>query len=189
LWSEQRDSLQCKEILVDLTGPASLRDHPQLQRFARSPELTFDAGLGELFVIRVAEISCHQKSPEACNTPAGIYTPLFVVLGHELRRDRRGNRHGAARHSPTLRIQLLVDCILPGLADLDPKLMPGRCSRKASKPMLLEHAPDLESPEAHSVRPKDASSSSRISRRTRTRCVGLVSNESRLTPIHPHLTS
>src|SRR5262245_42971635 len=48
------------------------------------PELIFDAGVGELFVVRVAG---NILSPEVAGSIqyAGSYlrTPLFVVLGHE----------------------------------------------------------------------------------------------------------
>jgi carbonic anhydrase len=48
------------------------------------PELIFDAGFGELFVIRVAG---NVISPEVLGSLqyAGVHlkTPLFVVLGHE----------------------------------------------------------------------------------------------------------
>ena len=54
-----------------------------------------------------------------------LHTPLFVVLGHTncgavgaaIDTRLRGTRQPS-------RIQLLVDCILPGLADLDPQLTP-----------------------------------------------------------------
>jgi carbonic anhydrase len=49
-----------------------------------SPEIIFDAHLGQLFVIRVAG---NVMSPEIAGTMqyAGVHlqTPLFVVLGHE----------------------------------------------------------------------------------------------------------
>src|SRR3954470_2412241 len=48
------------------------------------PELVFDAGFGELFIVRVAG---NVMSPEIMGTLqyAGVHlrTPLFVVLGHE----------------------------------------------------------------------------------------------------------
>src|SRR5689334_368933 len=48
------------------------------------PELVFDAGFGELFIVRVAG---NVISPEVMGTLqyAGMHlqTPLFVVLGHE----------------------------------------------------------------------------------------------------------
>jgi carbonic anhydrase len=116
-----------KEILADLAKG----QHPYATILGCSdsrvpPELIFDAGLGELFVIRVAG---NVLSPEIAGSLqyAGrhLHTPLFVVLGHtncgavaaaietRLRRTRE--------HS---RIQLLVECILPGLEDLDLQLTP-----------------------------------------------------------------
>ena len=90
------------------------------------PELIFDAGLGELFVIRVAG---NVISPEIAGTLqyAGrhLSTPLFLVLGHThcgaIAAAVDTYLHGTRQHS---RIQLLVDSILPGIADLDPKLSP-----------------------------------------------------------------
>ena len=90
------------------------------------PELIFDAGFGELFIIRVAG---NVFSPEVAGSLqyAGrhLRTPLFIVLGHThcgavaaaLDTLLRGSR----QHS---RIQLLVDCILPALLDLDTRLTP-----------------------------------------------------------------
>jgi len=90
------------------------------------PELVFDAGLGELFIVRVAG---NVISPEVMGTLqyAGVHlrTPLFVVLGHEgcgavqaaLAAKRQGAREPA-------RIALLLETILPGLRDLDAKLAP-----------------------------------------------------------------
>lgn len=84
------------------------------------PELIFDAGFGELFVIRVAG---NVISPEVIGSLqyAGVHlkTPLFVVLGHE----RCGAvaaalaaRRGASREPS--RIARLLDTIVPGLRDL-----------------------------------------------------------------------
>ena len=90
------------------------------------PELIFDAGFGELFIIRIAG---NVFSPEVAGSLqyAGrhLRTPLFIVLGHThcgavaaaLDTLLRGSR----QHS---RIQLLVDCILPALLDLDTRLTP-----------------------------------------------------------------
>jgi carbonic anhydrase len=90
------------------------------------PELIFDAGFGELFIIRVAG---NVLSPEIAGSLqyAGrhLQTLLFVVLGHTncgavaAAIDTR--LRGTRQHS---RIQLLVECILPGLEDLDPQLTP-----------------------------------------------------------------
>ena len=116
-----------KEILADLAKG----QHPYATILSCSdsrvpPELIFDAGLGELFVIRVAG---NVLSPEIAGSLqyAGrhLHTPLFVVLGHtncgavaaaidtRLRATRQDSR-----------IQLLVERILPGLQDLDPQLTP-----------------------------------------------------------------
>jgi carbonic anhydrase len=90
------------------------------------PELIFDAGLGELFIIRVAG---NVFSPEIGGSLqyAGrhLHTPLFVVLGHTncgaVAAAIETRLRGTREHS---RIQLLVECILPGLEDLDPQLTP-----------------------------------------------------------------
>jgi carbonic anhydrase len=88
------------------------------------PELLFDAGLGELFVVRVAG---NVFSPEVAGSLqyAGVHlqTPLFVVLGHEgcgavsaaLNARDRGEHERS-------RIQLLVNSILPGLPQIDAAL-------------------------------------------------------------------
>jgi carbonic anhydrase len=90
------------------------------------PELIFDAGLGELFVIRLAG---NVFSPEVAGSlqyaGSHLETPLFVVLGHEgcgavwaaLRTRDRSERERS-------RIQLLLNSILPALADFDPQLSP-----------------------------------------------------------------
>jgi carbonic anhydrase len=96
------------------------------------PELIFDAGFGELFIIRVAG---NVISPEVIGTLqyAGVHlrTPLFVVLGHE----GCGAVHAAlaaraGSREPT-RIALLLDNILPGLRDMPPDLAPDEESRAA----------------------------------------------------------
>ena len=87
------------------------------------PELIFDAGFGELFIVRVAG---NVISPEVMGTLqyAGVHlrTPLFVVLGHES--CGAVNAALAARSNPPDRkyIALLIDQILPGLRDLSPDL-------------------------------------------------------------------
>lgn len=96
------------------------------------PEWIFDAGLGELFVIRVAG---NVYAPEIAGTLqyAGSYlqTPLFVILGHEgcgaISAALATKHEGAQFRS---RVQLLVASILPGLPDTDPTLAPeGQASR------------------------------------------------------------
>ena len=90
------------------------------------PELIFDAGLGELFVIRVAG---NVLSPEIAGSMqyAGVHlhTPLFVVLGHEgcgaVSAALESKIQGVQQRS---RIQILVECILPGLCEIDPHSPP-----------------------------------------------------------------
>jgi carbonic anhydrase len=89
-------------------------------------ELVFDAGFGELFIVRVAG---NVVSPEVMGTLqyAGVHlrTPLFVVLGHlgcgavsaALAAKLEGRKQRA-------RIELLLKNILPGLKDLDSRLAP-----------------------------------------------------------------
>ncbi|HEX8031569.1 MAG TPA: carbonic anhydrase [Vicinamibacterales bacterium] len=84
------------------------------------PELIFDAGFGELFIIRVAG---NVVSPEIMGTLqyAGVQlrTPLFVVLGHDgcgaINAALEVQQNGTAMPS---RIALLLDTILPGLRSL-----------------------------------------------------------------------
>jgi carbonic anhydrase len=81
------------------------------------PEWVFDAGLGELFVVRVAG---NVLSPEVAGSlqyaGSHLETPLFVVLGHEgcgaVTAALASKYHGARHQS---RIQILVDSIVPGL--------------------------------------------------------------------------
>ena len=96
------------------------------------PELIFDAGFGELFIVRVAG---NVISPEVMGTLqyAGVHlrTPLFVVLGHEgcgAVKAALAARHGAQEPA---RIALLLDSILPGLRDLPPELAPDEEMRAA----------------------------------------------------------
>ena len=90
------------------------------------PELIFDAGIGALFVVRVAG---NVLSPEVRGSMqyAGVHldTPLFVVLGHEdcgaVRAALDAQLHGAQQRS---HIQILVDDIVPGLPEVDPGAPP-----------------------------------------------------------------
>lgn len=87
------------------------------------PELIFDAGLGELFVIRVAG---NVLSPEGAGSlqyaGSHLNTPLFVVLGHEgcgaVSAALATRDQGAEQRS---RIQVLVNSILPSLPEYDPQ--------------------------------------------------------------------
>ena len=90
------------------------------------PELVFDAGFGELFIVRVAG---NVISPEIMGTLqyAGLHlhTPLFVVLGHEecgaVQAALAMSVHGVRERA---RIALLLENMLPGLASLDRTLPP-----------------------------------------------------------------
>ena len=114
-----------KEILADLLKG----QHPYATILCCSdsrvpPELIFDAGFGDLFIVRVAG---NVISPEVVGSLqyAGrhLQTPLFIVLGHTncgaVAAAVDARVHGTRQHS---RIQLFVDSILPGLSDLDSQL-------------------------------------------------------------------
>jgi len=88
------------------------------------PELIFDTGLGEVFVIRVAgNIFSSVIAGSMQYAGSHLNSPLFVVLGHTkcgavdgaLRSIDNKTRHAA-------RIQNLVDLIEPGIKDIDRKL-------------------------------------------------------------------
>jgi len=122
-----------KEILAELAKG----QHPYATILGCSdsrvpPELVFDAGFGELFIIRVAG---NVISPEVMGSMqyAGIHlrTPLFVVLGHEgcgAVNAALAARHGAQEPA---RIALLLDTIVPGLRDLPDALTPDEEMRAA----------------------------------------------------------
>ena len=88
------------------------------------PELVFDTGLGELFVVRVAG---NVFSGEVAGTLqyAGVHlgTPLIVVLGHvgcgAVEAALEARCAGAAHESG---IRLLVESVLPALDGVDPSL-------------------------------------------------------------------
>jgi carbonic anhydrase len=88
------------------------------------PELVFDAGFGELFIVRVAG---NVLGPSIAGTLqyAGmhLHTPLFVIMGHEgcgaVQAALASKFHGAQQAS---RIEALLENILPALDGLDPSL-------------------------------------------------------------------
>jgi len=90
------------------------------------PELVFDAGFGELFVIRVAG---NVLGPSIVGTlqyaSAHLHTPLFIVLGHEgcgaVKAAIASKFHGARHRS---RIAWLLENIVPALDKLDQTLPP-----------------------------------------------------------------
>ncbi len=88
------------------------------------PELIFDAGLGQLFVVRVAG---NVYSPEVAGSlvfaAARLGTRFILVMGHRdcgaVKAAVAAKAHGTIERS---RIHTLVDHILPGLSDLDMQL-------------------------------------------------------------------
>ena len=91
-----------------------------------SPELLFDAGFGDLFIIRVAG---NVVSPEVMGSLqyAGTHleTRLILVLGHEgcgaVQAALAAKFQGVEQRS---RIARLLEDILPGLDAVDPQLPP-----------------------------------------------------------------
>jgi carbonic anhydrase len=97
------------------------------------PELLFDAGFGELFIVRVAgNVLGPAIAGSLQYAGAHLHTPLFVVMGHEgcgaveaaIARKWRGVRQRS-------RIETLLENILPALDGLDPELPPGELMRAA----------------------------------------------------------
>jgi carbonic anhydrase len=85
------------------------------------PELLFDAGFGELFIVRIAG---NVISPEVMGSiqyaALHLQTPLFVVLGHEgcgaVQAALAAVTEGARERE---RIALLLERITPGLGAVD----------------------------------------------------------------------
>ncbi len=111
-----------------------------------TPERIFDAGLGELFVVRVAgNVFSAEVAGSLQYAGAHLRTPLFVVLGHEgcgavaaaleakHETEQRGVRHH--RH-----IQILIDSILPGLSQLDAGVEPPGAPPAAAAARRLSRA-------------------------------------------------
>ena len=114
------------------------------------PELLFDAGFGELFVIRVAG---NVLGPAIMGSLqyAGVHlhTPLFMVLGHEgcgaVEAAIAERFHGARHRS---RIALLLKNINPALDNLDPTKTPAALLSAAVEANVRRTVQELlESPE------------------------------------------
>ncbi len=97
------------------------------------PELLFDAGFGDLFVIRVAGNTISDDIAGSMQY-AGVHlkTPLFVVLGHEgcgaVSAALEARFAGVRHHS---RIAKLVKNIVPAIKTLNSKMSPSRLLSKA----------------------------------------------------------
>ena len=124
---EPRFSAVRKEQLADLAR--AQRPYATIVGCSDSrvaPELIFDAGLGELFIIRVAG---NVISPEVMGSiqyaSLHLETQLFVVLGHEgcgAVAAALDAIHGGPQQPS--RISRLLDNIIPGLKGIEPGLAP-----------------------------------------------------------------
>jgi carbonic anhydrase len=115
------------------------------------PELIFDAGFGELFIVRVAgNVLSAEIAGSLQYAGSHLHTPPFVVLGHSgcgaVQAALETQRHGVQHRS---RIQFLIDHILPGLPDPDPQLPPSaQLERAVEANVRWTLRQVLESPEA-----------------------------------------
>jgi carbonic anhydrase len=90
------------------------------------PELVFDAGFGELFVVRVAgNVISHEVAGTMQYAAIHLKTPLFLVLGHEgcgaVQAALAAKLRGVRERS---RIERLLENITPGLDDVNPEMSP-----------------------------------------------------------------
>lgn len=123
-----------KEVLADLAkGQAPYATILGCSDSRVPPELVFDAGFGELFIIRVAG---NVLGPTIAGTLqyAGnhLHTPLFVVMGHEgcgAVQAALANKFEDAEHDR--HIETLLANIEPALANLDPTLPPEQLMQAA----------------------------------------------------------
>jgi carbonic anhydrase len=122
------------------------------------PELVFDAGFGELFVVRVAG---NTLGPSIEGTlqyaRAHLHTPLLVVLGHEgcgaVKAAIDSKLHGIQHRS---RIARLLENILPALDDLETKFPPdARVGAAVEANVRWTVRQVLESPEMQSAPVQD----------------------------------
>jgi carbonic anhydrase len=127
LRGETRYSHTPREILADLAkGQRPFATILGCSDSRVPPELLFDAGFGDLFIIRVAG---NVISPEVVGSmqysAMHLQTQLFMVLGHEgcgaVQAALAAKFHGARERS---RIELLLQDLLPGLERIDPGLPP-----------------------------------------------------------------
>ena len=122
---EPRFAVVCKEKLADLAR--AQRPYATIVGCSDSrvaPELIFDAGLGELFIIRVAgNVISREVMGSLQYAAVHLGTPLFVVLGHEgcgaVTAALDAIHRGVQQQS---HIQHLLDTIIPGLVGIEPGL-------------------------------------------------------------------
>jgi carbonic anhydrase len=127
LRGESRNTKTPMEVLTDLAkGQRPFATILGCSDSRVPPELLFDTGFGDLFIIRVAG---NVISPEVMGSLqyAGehLKTHLFMVLGHEgcgaVQAALSAKFRGTQERS---RIQLLLQSLLPGLEGIDPQLPP-----------------------------------------------------------------
>ena len=134
LRGEARLSILTPEMLADLaSGQQPYATILGCSDSRVPPEVIFDAGLGELFVVRVAgNVLSAEVAGSLQYAGAHLKTPLFVVLGHDgcgaVKATLESRDHGVRQRA---RIQILVDSILPALGDVDPHLDPALQLAKA----------------------------------------------------------
>jgi carbonic anhydrase len=119
---EARFSTVQKEILADLAkGQQPYATILGCSDSRVPPELVFDAGFGELFIIRVAgNVISNEVLGTLQYAAVHLQTPLFVVLGHEgcgAVAATLAMKSGVPRERS--RIALLLENIAPGLGDID----------------------------------------------------------------------
>jgi len=86
------------------------------------PEMVFDQGLGDLFIVRVAgNVVAAETLGSLAYALAHLRTPLFVVLGHEgcgaVQAALRAKFHHQTEHRV---IAELLEAVLPGLKGINP---------------------------------------------------------------------
>lgn len=86
-----------------------------------SPEIVFDQGLGDLFIVRVAgNVVGAEVLGSLGYALAHLATPLFVILGHEgCGAVQAALRIAAAGSSERGKLAELLDAILPALSTVD----------------------------------------------------------------------
>ena len=116
-----------KEILAELARG----QHPYATILCCSdsrvpPELIFDAGFGELFIVRVAgNVLSQEVAGSLQYAGAHLKTNLFLVMGHDGCGAVQASLDCLFRGKRELsRIQVLIDNIIPGITGLDPRLSP-----------------------------------------------------------------
>ena len=112
----------CKETLADLArGQQPYATILGCSDSRVPPELIFDANFGELFIVRVAgNVVSAEVMGSLQYAGAHLHTQLFLVLGHEgcgAVKAALASKLQDVQHRS--RIQILVNTILPGLADFD----------------------------------------------------------------------